>query len=49
MDLCWMDNQARGKTLVLVEEIIYPHAVEADSNNVAIRQWERSPGTQKTT
>ena len=38
-DLCWMDDKARGKALLLVEEIIYSHAIEADSKNVAIRQW----------
>ena len=38
-DLCWMDNKARGKALLLVEEVIYSHALEADSNNAAIRQW----------
>ena len=38
-DLCWMDNGARGKALLLAEEIIYSHAIEADSSNVAIRQW----------
>ena len=38
-DLCWMNDMARGKALLLVEEIIYSHAIEADSKNVAIRQW----------
>ena len=38
-DLCWMNTKARGNALLLVEEIIYSHAIEADSNNVAIRQW----------
>ena len=38
-DFCWMDDRARGKALLLVEEINYSHAIEADSNNVAIRQW----------
>ena len=38
-DLCWMDNKARRKALLLVEEIIYSHAIEADSSNVAIGQW----------
>ena len=38
-DLCWMDNKARGKALLLVEEIIYSHAVGVDSDNMAIRQW----------
>ena len=38
-DLCWMDNRARRKALLLVEDIIYSHAIEADSNNVATRQW----------
>ena len=37
-DLCWMDNEARGKALLLVEEVIYSHSVEADSNYAAIRQ-----------
>ena len=27
------------KALLLVEEIIYSHAIESDSNNEAIRQW----------
>ena len=35
----WMDNEARGKALLLVEEVIFSHSVEADSNNAAIRQW----------
>ena len=38
-DLCWMDNKARGKALLLVEEIIHSHAVGVDSDNMAIRQW----------
>ena len=38
-DLCWMNDEARGKALVLVEEIIYSHAIDGDSNNEAIRQW----------
>ena len=38
-DLCWMNDEARGKALLLVEQIIYSHAIGADSNNVAIRQW----------
>ena len=38
-DLCWMNDRARGKALLLVEEMIYSHAIEADSNNVAFRQW----------
>ena len=38
-DLCWMDEEARGKALVSVEEIIYSHAVGIDSDNTAIRQW----------
>ena len=38
-DLCLMNDRARGKALVLVEEIIYSHAIDADSNNVATRQW----------
>ena len=38
-DLCWMNNKARGKALFLVEEIMYLHAIEADSNNVAVGQW----------
>ena len=38
-DLCWMDNEARGRVLLLVEEVIYSHSVEADSNYAAIRQW----------
>ena len=38
-DLCWMDEEARGKALVSVEEIIYSHAIGIDSDNTAIRQW----------
>ena len=38
-DLCWMDEEARGKTLVSVEEIIYSHAIGIDSDNTARRQW----------
>ena len=38
-DLCWMNEEARGKALVLVEEIIYSHDVGTDSDNSAIRQW----------
>ena len=38
-DLCWMDEEAKGKALVSVEEIIYSHAVGIDSDNCAIRKW----------
>ena len=38
-DLCWMNTRARGKALLLVEEIIYSHAVGVDSDNMATRQW----------
>ena len=38
-DLCWMDEEAKGKALVSVEDIIYSHAVGIDSGNRAIRQW----------
>ena len=38
-DLCWMNDAARGKALLSVEEIIYSHAVGIDSDNTAIRQW----------
>ena len=38
-DLCWMNEETRGKALVSVEEIIYSHAVGIDSDNCAIRQW----------
>ena len=34
-----MDNEARGRALLMVEEVIYSHSVEADSNNAAVRQW----------
>ena len=34
-----MNEEARGKALVSVEEIIYSHAVGIDSDNTAIRQW----------
>ena len=37
-DLCWMDEEAKGKALVSVAEIIYSHAVEIDSDNCDIRQ-----------
>ena len=33
------DEEARGKALVSVEEIICSHAVGIDSDNTAIRQW----------
>ena len=36
---CWMNEEARGKALVAVEEIIYSHAVGIDSDNCARRQW----------
>ena len=38
-DLCWMDEESRGKALMSVEEIIYSHAVGIDFDNYAIRQW----------
>ena len=38
-DLCWMNDEAKGKALVSVEEIICSHAVGTDSDNFAIRQW----------
>ena len=38
-DLCWMNEEARDKALVSVEEIICSHAVGIDSDNSAIRQW----------
>ena len=38
-DLCWMNEEARGKALVSVEEIIYSHAVGINSDNCATRQW----------
>ena len=34
-----MNEEARGKALVSVEEINYSHAVGIDSDNTAIRQW----------
>ena len=34
-----MNEEARGKALVSVEEIIYSHAVGTDSDNSAVRQW----------
>ena len=34
-----MNEEARGRALVSVEEIIYSHAVGTDSDNTAIRQW----------
>ena len=34
-----MNEEARGKALVSVEEIIYSHAVGIDSDNPARRQW----------
>ena len=48
-DLCWTDNKARGKNLLTLEEIIYSHAVSVDSDNMAIRQWNRSSGPQEKT
>ena len=38
-DLCWMNEEARGKALVSVKEIICSYAVGFDSGNSAIRQW----------
>ena len=38
-DLCWMKEEATGKALVSVEEIIYSHVVGINSDNSAIRQW----------
>ena len=38
-DLCWMNEEARSKALVSVEEIICSHAVGTDSDISAIRQW----------
>ena len=38
-DLCRMNEEARCMALVSVEEIIYSHAVGADSDNSATRQW----------
>ena len=43
-DFIWMNDKARGKALLLVEEIIYSHSVEVDSDNTTIRQWS---GLQK--
>ena len=37
-DLCWMNEEARAKALVSVEEIIYSHAFGTDLDNSAIRQ-----------
>ena len=34
-----MNEEARGKALVSVEETIYYHVVGIDSDNCAIRQW----------
>ena len=48
-DLCWMNNKARGKALLLVAEIIYSHEVGVDSDNMAIRQWNNLQGSQKKT
>ena len=31
-DLCWMNEEAKSKALVSVEEIIYCHAVGTDSD-----------------
>ena len=41
-DLCWMDEEAKGKALVSVEEFIHSHAVGIDSDKCAIRQWSRA-------
>ena len=46
-DLCWMNDEAKGKALVSVEEIIYSHAVGIDSDNSPIPQW--TSGAQETT
>ena len=46
-DLCWMNEEARGKALVSVEEIIYCHAVGIDSDNCVIRQWSGLPEHKK--
>ena len=40
-DLCWMNDEAWGKALMSVEEIIYSHAVGINSDNSAIHQWNR--------
>ena len=37
-DQCWMNEEARSKALVSVEEIIYSHAVGTDSDTSAFRQ-----------
>ena len=37
-DLCWMNEEARSKALVSVEEIIFSRAVGSDSDNSALRQ-----------
>ena len=34
-----MNTKARSKALLLVEVIIYSHAVGVDSDNMATRQW----------
>ena len=44
-DLYWMNDEAKGKALVSVEDIIYSHAVGNDSDNSVIRQWS---GLQET-
>ena len=38
-NLCWMNDEAKGKALLSVEEINYSHAAEVDSDNTAKRQW----------
>ena len=48
-DLCWMNEEARGKALVSVEEIIYSHAVGTDSDNCQpVRQWSGLQEHRKT-
>ena len=38
-DLSWLQGEARGKALTIVEELIYSHAVGIGSDNAALRQW----------
>ena len=43
-----MHDEAKGKALVSVEEIINSHAVGIDSDNLATRQWNGLSGAQET-
>ena len=48
-DLCWMNEEARSKALVSVEEIIYSPAVGIDSDNTAMRKHRKRLSDFRTT